>query len=408
MKNEKKFKYVRQVKMDSPYPKDKLTVHHLWVDVNELPTGIPTEVNPRNINTKTKVYRKIIDGLTESDNSFFINNRGILIAAKSVSVNAIDKVLSLDLGDDSVQSKSLYGVLDGGHTYHAVLQNRKNVPEGTTQYIHLEIVTEISNIDDLAAARNTSVQVSDKAIAELAEKFGFVKESIKDENYANQVSYRENETDKRLDSVDFVRLMYAFNIFKFKDIESVSNTQPISAYSGKANVLKDYLENYDRKVDGKIEKNNDNPYLKIAPLLPKITELYDTIEKEMPTAYLESISNGKFGRTKGVDVKSTAKTKFSNEKIDYQISQGLIFPIISAFRALLVEKENTLEWVIDPIEVWNETRSKLVNNTIEMSRQLGNNPQSAGKSSTLWSQNFDAVNTAKLQIQLRKLQEKQN
>ncbi|MCG4847053.1 hypothetical protein L0P07_19405, partial [Blautia faecis] len=73
------------------------------------------------------------------------------------------------------------------------------------------------------------------------------------------------------------------------DIESVSNTQPISAYSGKANVLKDYLENYDRKVDGKIEKNNDNPYLKIAPLLPKITELYDTIEKEMPTAYLESI-----------------------------------------------------------------------------------------------------------------------
>ncbi|WP_181954009.1 AIPR family protein, partial [Enterococcus faecalis] len=292
MKNEKKFKYVRQVKMDSPYPKDKLTVHHLWVDVNELPTGIPTEVNPRNINTKTKVYRKIVDGLTESDNSFFINNRGILIAAKSVSVNAIDKVLSLDLGDDSVQSKSLYGVLDGGHTYHAVLQNRKNVPEGTTQYIHLEIVTEISNIDDLAAARNTSVQVSDKAIAELAEKFGFVKESIKDENYANQVSYRENETDKRLDSVDFVRLMYAFNIFKFKDIESVSNTQPISAYSGKANVLKDYLENYDRKVDGKIEKNNDNPYLKIAPLLPKITELYDTIEKEMPTAYLESISNG--------------------------------------------------------------------------------------------------------------------
>ena len=172
--------------------------------------------------------------------------------------------------------------------------------------------------------------------------------------------------------------------------------------------MKDYLENYDRKVDGKIEKNNDNPYLKIAPLLPKITELYDTIEKEMPTAYLESISNGKFGRTKGVDVKSTAKTKFSNEKIDYQISQGLIFPIISAFRALLVEKENTLEWVIDPIEVWNETRSKLVNNTIEMSRQLGNNPQSAGKSSTLWSQNFDAVNTAKLQIQLRKLQEKQN
>ena len=49
---------------------------------------------------------------------------------------------------------------------------------------------------------------------------------------------------------------------------------------------------------------------------------------------------------------------------------------------------------------------KLVNNTIEMSRQLGNNPQSAGKSATLWSQNFDAVNTAKMQEQLKKLKMK--
>lgn len=45
-------------------------------------------------------------------------------------------------------------------------------------------------------------------------------------------------------------------------------------------------------------------------------------------------------------------------------------------------------------------------NTIEMSRSLGNNPQSAGKNSSLWAQNYDAVNTKKLQIQLAKLSNK--
>lgn len=58
---------------------------------------------------------------------------------------------------------------------------------------------------------------------------------------------------------------------------------------------------------------------------------------------------------------------------------------------------------IDPIKIWKKTGAKLVANTISMSRQLGNNPQSAGKSSTLWSQNFDTINTAKMKEQMRQL-----
>lgn len=133
----------------------------------------------------------------------------------------------------------------------------------------------ISVHDELASARNTSVQVSDKAIAELAEKFTFVKDVLKDEPYANEISYRENEADKRLGSLDFVRLMFCYNIFKYP---TDSNSQSISAYSGKAQFLKDYLNSYGNKV---------NYYKLIAPLLPEIVKLYETIEIEMPLAYNE-------------------------------------------------------------------------------------------------------------------------
>ncbi len=43
-----------------------------------------------------------------------------------------------------------------------------------------------------------------------------------------------------------------------------------------------------------------------------------------------------------------------------------------------------------------------------MSRSLGNNPQSAGKSTQLWSQNYDAVNSVKLEVALQAYKERSN
>lgn len=390
----KSIPYKRVVNLESPYEGDKRTVYHAWVNVNDLPEGIPTDVNPREVNDRTKVYGRIKDALTSSDESFFVHNRGLLLSTKDIKVDTLNKVMQINIGDLSDEDKSIYGVLDGGHTYHAILTKRQNIKDNIIQYVHLEIMTHVRNIDEMAAARNTSVQVSDKAIAELAEKFDFVKASLSSEPYKDDISYRENENDKRLDSVDFVRLMYCFNVFRFP-IDS--NKQPIAAYSGKAQVLKDYLNDYGVR----------DTYTKIAPLLPVIAQLYDLIEKEMPEAYLEVTPGGQFGRVKGVDRKENGIfTKFYQWRMNYQISQGLIFPIIAAFRGLVTEENESLTWEVDPLKVWDRIKSKLVNNTIEMSRQLGNNPQSAGKSATLWSQNLDAVNTAKLQVQIEKLKEK--
>ena len=109
---------------------------------------------------------------------------------------------------------------------------------------------------------------------------------------------------------------------------------------------------------------------------------------------------GSFGRIKGVDAKG-GTAKYSGAPLKYLISAGLIFPILGGFRALIQDNGDTYSWTVDPLKVWKSVGLKLVTNTISMSRQLGNNPQSAGKSTTLWSQNYDTVDTAKIKALYR-------
>lgn len=339
--------YSKCVKMESPYNGDSRVVYHLFVDVTDVPTGIPTEVNPREVNPKTKVYKRIVEGLTTDDESFYVDNRGILISAKGdLKIDRLNRVVNLNVGNDSEDDKAKYGVLDGGHTYHAIINHRSS---DITQFVHLEVVTKIDNIDELSSARNTSVQVSDKAIAELADKFEFVKEAIKNESYSSDVGYKQNES-KRLDTLDFVRLMYMFNIKEFND---KTNSHPIRAYSGKAQVLKDYLDKYGK---GKIS-DSTNEYLQLAKLLPDMTKLYDTVQKEMKEGY----TGKQFGKVKGIEPRDEAKTRFYNFDMNYQISAGLIYPIVAAFRALLTENPENREygWIEDPIKVWEEIKRKV-------------------------------------------------
>ncbi|MEN1746826.1 AIPR family protein [Lactiplantibacillus plantarum] len=398
MKNNEEMKftipYASAVRIKSPYPSSDNYTWHAYVNVKDMPKNIPTEVNPRETNMKTKVAKNLVNSLETSDQSFYKKNRGILFSTKKV-INSMGALI-VDMGKNNDDDKSKYGILDGGHTYKAIIDNNDTLDDTNVQFVHLEIMTAIDDIDSMASARNSSVQVDDKAIAELANKFEFIKEAIKNEPFSNNISYKQNE-NKDIDTVDIVRIMYALNIFKYPE---TSLKQPIQSYSGKAQVLKDYLSEYDRHE----KSSSENPYKKLAILLPSMARLYDTIEQDIGQAYKEGTEDGKarFGKVKGVEAKP-GTSKYYKNPIDYQVSQGLLFPILGGFRALIKEDDNSVEWEIDPIKIWKKTCVKLVANTISMSRQLGNNPQSAGKSSTLWSQNFDTINTAKMKEQMRQL-----
>lgn len=144
-----------------------------------------------------------------------------------------------------------------------------------------------------------------------------------------------------------------------------------------------------------IKKDLDNKtgyYDSLAKILPDLVQLYDKIELEFRTKYLEYNPTGKFGGLRGVEKqKSNGKplqTLFLENDTDYRVSAGYILPVFGAFRVLIEENNKKLSWKINPFTMWDTVGSSLVKNTLESSR---NNPQDAGKNTSIWSNNYSKV-----------------
>lgn len=386
-----KFKVEALRTLSSPYRKgDKdertfETIYYLLVDMKELPSNIPLDVNPREPKMTTNVARSLLAAVVEPETDFYINNRGIVIAAKTLTFNSTDSEVTIDIGDqDGENDKSLYGILDGGHTYTAIMRKRDEIPENIRKFVRIEVITNVQNITRLSDARNTSVQVSDMALFNLDDKFEEVKTSIAGQTYADLIAYKDNE-DKPIHVSELLRLLYAFDIDKYPD----DNAAPIQSYSGKAQVFKRYKQAF------------DSPFYKsLTAQLPLLVELYDVIERELPEKYrdykkAQGVANPRFGGVRGIESLDTlTKTEFLATPTKYSVSSGYIYPIFGAFRSLLKLNEITgdVSWLFNPIDIWNEVGTSIVQNTFE----TYTNPQLAGKDKQLWLSNYRIVETQSL------------
>lgn len=367
------------------------TIYYLLVNMKDLPEAIPLDVNPRVPKMSTNVAKRLAKAVAEPETDFYINNRGIVISAKSLTFNSGESEVTIDIGDqDDENDRFAYGILDGGHTYTAIMENRDKIPQDIEKYVRVEVITNVINITRLSDARNTSVQVSDLALFNLEESFEDVKYAIKNEPYAQNIAYKDNE-NKPINISELLRLMYAFDIAKYPDDVAA----PIQSYSGKAQVFKRYKDAYDTVF-----------YKELTKQLPTLVKLYDVIEREIGAKYCEYKKNSgvvrpQFGRVKGVEyLEKGTKTEFLGEKTNYAVSSGYLYPIFGAFRALLKfdEEEGVVSWLFDPIEVWEKIGTSIAQNTFESS----NNPQLAGKDKQLWLSNYRIVETQSLRMLLSK------
>ena len=367
------------------------TIYYLLVNMKDLPENMPLDVNPRVPKMGTNAAKRLIHAVIEPETDFYINNRGIVVSAKSLSFNSTDSEVTIDIGDqDDENDRFNYGILDGGHTYTAIIQNRDKIPDDIEKYVRMEVITNVINITRLSDARNTSVQVSDIALFNLEDSFDSVRDAIKNEIYADKIAYKDNE-NKPINISELLRLMYAFDIIKYPD----DSMAPIQSYSGKAQVFKRYKEAF-----------NEPFYKSLTKQLPVLISLYDTIESEMSLKYTEykkklGVTNPKFGSVKGVEsVTKGTTTSYIQNKTTYSISTGYIYPIFGAFRSLLRfdDEKGEVKWVFDPLEIWDEVGTSIVQNTFESS----NNPQLAGKDKQLWLSNYRIVETQSLRKLLNK------
>lgn len=391
-----KFKVEALRTLTSPYRKgDKdestfETIYYLLVDMKELPSSIPMDVNPREPKMTTNVARSLLAAVVEPETDFYINNRGIVIAAKSLTFNSTESEVTIDIGNQNDENdKFLYGILDGGHTYTAIIRKRDEIPENVRKYVRIEVITNVQNITRLSDARNTSIQVSDLALFNLDDKFDNVKSAIAGQTYADLIAYKDNE-NKPINISELLRLMYAFDIDRYPD----DNAAPVQSYSGKAQVFKRYKQAF------------ESPFYKsLTKQLPLLVELYDVIERELPEKYKEykkaqGVANPRFGSVRGIESLDTpTKTEFLATPTKYSVSSGYIYPIFGAFRSLLRfdEATGTVSWLFDPITIWNEVGTSIVQNTFE----TYTNPQLAGKDKQLWLSNYRIVETQSLRKLLR-------
>lgn len=391
-----KVKAVRTVTSPS---NEKVTTYFVWTEFRDLPNHISLEVNPRKPKMNTAVAKQLIAAVKNPETNFDLNNRGIVVTAKGFKFNTNDHTVHLDLGEEA--ENTLYGILDGGHTYTAIVENRDELPDNAKKYVRLEIlVGEELDVSSLADARNTSAQVSDIALFELDDKFEFVKAAIDNEVYKNEVAYKDND-NKRIPIAELLKLMFAFNIKRFPD----DGSAPVSAYSGKAAVFRDYKKSFE---DGQSDTEK-NIYELLAKQLPKLVELYERIQSDLPKVYAtykkETDGNtGRFGGIRGIESRGDFTTLFTAEPISHNISIGFILPIFGAFRALLDESGNELKWSFDPIEIWEKAAVRLVQNTFD----TDTNPQLAGKSKTLWQSNYRIVDSVRKDMLLEQLMKQMN
>lgn len=363
--------------ISSPSQKN-VTTYFIYVNFKDLPSELPLEVNPRQPKMTTAVAKALIAAVRSPETDFDINNRGIVIVAKNFVFNTNNGTVTLDLGNDPLK----YGILDGGHTYTAIMTARNDLSEEIDKFVKLEVIVgEDLTVSRIADARNTSASVSDVALYELDDKFDFIKESIKNEPYATDVAVKDNSKE-RLQIIELLKLLFSYNVFKFKD----ANDTPTQAYSSKAAVFKDVKKDLD---------NNTNYYHRLSVLLPDLVHLYDEIESEFAAKYLEYNPGGRFGALRGIEPQKSGrpnfKTLFLETDTEYKVASGYILPVFGAFRVLIQDDGENLSWRIDPFKMWNEVGADLLKNTFESSR---NNPQDAGKNASIWSNNYSKVENA--------------
>ena len=214
--------------------------HVLVVAIQDLPSGLPTDPNPRKPKVDRSIWRDIRKHLLNEDgtaNTFHLKNKGITLIA--------DRINKID--DDNVELVFAdgQGIVDGGHTYQLCEENRTEIEqlnaarngEGDliTPFLKLEILTGFPSElwPEIAGGLNTAIQVQEMSLMELENQFAWIKDELSDAPYADQIAYREGETAP-YDARDIAVLLDLFNIL---DFPNGGSDHPVRAYTSKAKCL---------------------------------------------------------------------------------------------------------------------------------------------------------------------------
>ena len=357
--------------------------HILICRCNSIPPGIPAEVNARPANTNRRIYKDVRDtllNLSGEKNAFHHKNSGMTILADDITKKSGSP--DGELYEIKISDPSKHGIVNGNHTYTIINEcNKNNSSEVSNyQYVTVEVRTNVPDhlTSEIAQGLNTSMQVQKKSLEDSKDSFEWIKDSIKDEEWSEQVAYSEN-SDGDMDIREILSILMMLNPRLFPNGDRM---HPTIAYSSKSKVL-----------DTFIEKQKDFEAMK--PILKDCLYLYDSItcgDDKYSHGFrrIWNDAGGKAGAWNATEKKSRKPHKFHiiNKEDLHKLDKAFAYPIFSAFRWFVRDNGNSFEWDTsfeDVLNIWKDKGDILLASTKEHSDALGGKLTPLGRSNALYA-----------------------
>lgn len=374
-----------------PAPAGNSRVGLFFVEAAKVPAELWDwrEVNPREINDRSRVYRSISQTLVNEPERFHERNRGITLVASDLAYDDKRKVVEIQLDETN-----LHGVVDGAHTLHAILEAQKAQENGWPAYVFLKVVVgvEASQIAEIAGGLNTSEQVDLRSLENLRDHFSDLQRVLRGQPYAEQIAYKMNEPKP----VDVREILYYLAVFDRSEYDEQKH--PVALFGRKEGIVRRFAEQAADPATGESFKI-------LISKAPDILRLRDLIEKR---ALEQPIGRYKVGKTTRVRSQSHRGNHlvFLNEKVNGKIPLGWVMPMLAAFRANVQwnKPRGTFSWIVPIDDLVDACIEQLVLGIQDVHDQENSRPEFVGRNSIAWRMSYNTVAQAILQWQLTKAQ----
>lgn len=368
-----------------------------FVRVTDIPPELENfmAVNPRSPSRDDKdalrgpVVKGIMDTLYDSPSDMAIKNQGIYILVEDVK--AYKESGSQEFIEITISDKKLHGVINGGHTYAAIIDANDTEDSAKLEAlekafvrVHVMSGIEKEKVIEMAEGLNTSKQVDSPSIADLSGEFEEIKKVMSGRTGEHDISYHQGE-DGDFYISHVLSLMEMFNLDRFPE-----NKYPTSLYNSRQYGLKYFLEDSKKRpVVAKMLTEN----------LPEILKLHDIVKKLTPESarkngYTDSLS--KIGSVRAGSGRSkSVRLYFIGEEVDERVYNGWAYPIISAFRANVKwdSDAGVFEWKMPLTDLVPNIIDELVMICAKANKDVGS-PDKVGKLSSVYDLCFSRVEKA--------------
>src|SRR5262249_40956423 len=138
-------------------------------------------------------------------------------------------------------------------------------------------------LNDVKEARNTSVQVKTKSLADARQHFEILKSVLANERYYDQITWHEGQTGQ-IDALQIIILLMMY----YPSFCKAADGEPSNAYGHKERCLDAFLQ-YSEKEPDQLGK--------WIAMLPKMLGLFDELQLTFPNYY-----EGTFGKINEVQI----------------------------------------------------------------------------------------------------------